>query len=89
MNNASSIINNMTIKMRTDGRYEGRITINDKRKSFYGKTKTEIKQKARDYVQNVNNGYKEPQRMKFCDYIEYWLKAYKWNKSYCTKSYNI
>ncbi len=80
MNNASSIINNMTIKMRTDGRYEGRITINDKRKSFYGKTKTEIKQKARDYVQNVNNGYKEPQRMKFCDYIEYWLKAYKWNK---------
>ena len=79
MNNASSIINNMTIKMRTDGRYEGRITINDKRKSFYGKTKTEIKQKARDYVQNVNNGYKEPQRMKFCDYIEYWLKAYKWN----------
>lgn len=80
MNNASSIINNMTIKMRTDGRYEGRITINDKRKSFYGKTKTEIKQKARDYVQNVNNGYREPQRMKFCDYIEYWLKAYKWNK---------
>ena len=80
MNNASSIINNMTIKMRTDGRYEGRITINDKRKSFYGKTKTEIKQKARDYVQNVNNGYKEPQRMKFCDYIEYWLTAYKWNK---------
>lgn len=70
----------MTIKKRTDGRYEGRITINDKRKSFYGKTKTEIKQKARDYIQDVNNGYKEPQRIKFNDYIEYWLKTYKWNK---------
>ncbi len=80
MNNASSIINNMTIKMRTDGRYEGRITINDKRKSFYGKTKTEIKQKARDYIQDVNNGYREPQRIRFSDYIEYWLKTYKWNK---------
>lgn len=66
--------------MRTDGRYEGRITINDKRKSFYGRTKSEIKQKARDYIQDVNNGYKEPQRIKFGDYIEYWMKTYKWNK---------
>ena len=59
MNNVSAIINNMTIKERADGRFEGRITVEGNRKSFYGKTKVEVKNKAKEYLQKVNNGYKD------------------------------
>ena len=53
LNNVSSIINNMKINFRKDNRYEGRITIHGKRKSFYGTTKTEVKQKAKEYIKKV------------------------------------
>ena len=46
MNNVSAMINQMTIKERSDGRFEGRLTVNGNRKSFYGKTKSEVKNKA-------------------------------------------
>lgn len=80
MNNISAIINEMNIKIRPDGRFEGRITVDGKRKSIYGKTKVEVKQKAKEYLQKVENGFKEPEKIRLNDYIEYWLKAYKWNK---------
>ena len=80
MNNISAIINEMKIKTRSDGRYEGRITVNGTRKSFYGNTKTVIKQKAKQYLLKVENGYREPEKIKLNDYIEYWLKIYKFNK---------
>lgn len=80
MNNISTIINEMNIKKRSDGRFEGRITVKEKRKSFYGKTKVEVKQKAKEYLQKVEQGYKEPEKIRLNDYIEYWLKTYKWNK---------
>ena len=51
MNNASATINQMTIKERSDGRFEGRLTVDGKRKSFYGKTKTEVK-KQEDKEEN-------------------------------------
>ena len=49
MNNVSAMINQMTIKERSDGRFEGRLTVNGNRKSFYGKTKSEVKNKAKEY----------------------------------------
>lgn len=70
----------MNIRQRKDNRYEGRITINDVRKCFYGKTKTEVKQKAKEYLLKIENGYKEPQSIILNDYIEYWLNNYKYNK---------
>lgn len=70
----------MSIKERSDGRYEGRITYNSKRKSFYGQTKSEVKNKAKEYLVKIENGYKEPQKIKLSDYIEYWLITYKLNK---------
>ena len=70
----------MTIKERADGRFEGRITVEGKRKSFYGKTKVEVKNKAKEYLQKVNNGYKDPKKIKFEDYALYWLQNYKLNK---------
>ena len=80
MNNVSTIINSMSIKIRSDGRYEGRITNDGHRKSFYGKTKTEVKNKAKEYLMKVENGFHEPKKILFSDYAEYWLKTYKWNK---------
>lgn len=80
MNSVMAIINNMPIKERSDKRFEGRITVNGNRKSFYGQTKTEAKNKAKEYLLKVENGYKEPQKITLNDYIEYWLKKYKWNK---------
>lgn len=50
MNNVSVIINNMSIRLRSDGRYEGRLTNDGVRKSFYGKTKSEVKNKAKEYL---------------------------------------
>lgn len=80
MNNISSLINGISFKQRSDKRYEGRITVNGKRKSFYGNTKAEVKNKAKAYLSRIENGYIEPQKIVFNDYIEYWLKKYKLNK---------
>ena len=52
MNNKS--INTMKIIMRSkEGRYEGRLTVNGKRKSFYGTTKAEVKQQGREYLEKI------------------------------------
>lgn len=80
MNGVMALISNMTIKERSDKRFEGRLTVNGIRKSFYGQTKTEVKNKAKEYLTKVENGYKEPQKITLNEYIEYWLKKYKWNK---------
>ena len=47
MNNVKAIIKGMTLYKRSDGRFEGRITVNGKRKSFYGTTKVEVKNKPK------------------------------------------
>lgn len=80
MNSVMALIANMTIKERSDKRYEGRLTVNGIRKSFYGQTRTEVKNKAKEYLMKVENGYKEPQKIILNEYMEYWLKKYKWNK---------
>ena len=70
----------MVIKARQDNRFEGRITVNGTRKSFYGTTKAEVKQKARKYLQKIENGYYEPQKVTLDEYIQYWMSIYKLNK---------
>ena len=80
MNIISSIVNNMTIRERKVGRLEGRISIQGKRIGFYGKTKTEVKNQAKDHLQKVENGYKEPKCIIFNEYMEYWLTTFKENK---------
>ena len=80
MSNVTAVINNMTIKLRSDKRYEARLTLDGKRKSFYGKTKAEVKNKTKEYLMRIENGYREPKKIKFSDYALYWLQTYKWNK---------
>ena len=77
MNNVSAIINKMNIKERADGRLEGRITVNGKRKSFYGMTKAEVKNSAKQYLIKVENGYIEPKNVTLSEYMAYWLETYK------------
>ena len=83
----------MSIKQRTvDNRFEGRITVNGIRKSFYGGTKAEVRRKAKEYLQKVENGYRDPQKIVLNDYIEYWLTTYKLNKiepSSYTRLYSV
>ena len=55
MNSISAIINGMSIREREDGRFEARITIDGKRKSFYGSTKTQLKQNVKNYLQKIEN----------------------------------
>lgn len=80
MSNVTAMINGMSIKTRKDGRYEGRVTVNGIRKSFYGSTKAEVKRNAKEYLTRVENGFKEAKKIVLNDYIEYWLMEYKWNK---------
>lgn len=80
LNNVTTMVNTMSIKERSDGRYEGRLTSYGNRKSFYGRTKAEVKKKAKEYLLKVENGYRDPKKIVLNDYIEYWLKTYKWNK---------
>lgn len=79
-NNISSVVNNMNINQRTDKRFEGRLTVNGTRKSFYGITKLEVKQKAKEYLLKIENGYREPKKITLNEYIQYWLTTYKLNK---------
>lgn len=62
---------------RKDDRFEAKITINGIRKSFYGNTKVEVKNKVKSYLQKINNGFKETKKIKLNDYVEYWLSNYK------------
>lgn len=80
INNVSAMVNAMTIKERGDGRFEGRITVNGIRKSFYGNNKSIVKNKAKDYLMRIENGFREPKKILFDDYANYWLKEFKWNK---------
>lgn len=75
--NIAATINNMNIMQRNDSRFEAKITINGIRKSFYGNTKIEVKNKVKSYLQKVNNGFKESKKIKLNDYVEYWLNNYK------------
>ena len=34
-------------------------------KSFYGKTKSEVKNKAKEFLKKVENGYKDPKKILF------------------------
>ena len=80
-NNYLSVINKMTIRQRKDGRYEGRITINGKRKGFYGSTKNEVKNKAKEYLLEViANDFVPSNNIKLNEYAIHWLEYYKKNK---------
>lgn len=81
MNNITAIIKGMTIDEWKKGGFRGRLSLdNGKRKAFYGKTVSEVKNKAKEYLKKIENGYSESEKILLNDFIEYWLIHYKKDK---------
>jgi len=67
-------------RLRSDGRWETQICIDNVRKSFYGKTETESKRKMREYRNKVATGYVQPNKILFSEYCYNWLLFKKFRK---------
>lgn len=73
-----------TIKHRADGRWEGQVTLGIDpgtgkpiRKSFYGKTQKEVRQKITQATAALDVGtYLEPQKITVRQWLETWLAEY-------------
>ncbi len=73
-----------TIKHRSDGRWEAQVTLGINpgtgkpiRKSFYGKTQKEVRQKMTQAVAALDEGtYFEPQKITVKQWLETWLAEY-------------
>lgn len=71
-----------TIRQRSDGLWEARFTYLDdlgvkKRKSVYGNTQKECRQKLTAATKAVDEGsYKEPQKVPLSQWLDTWLEEY-------------
>lgn len=72
-------VKDMTFYERDNGSYQSKVTIDGKRKTFYGKTKNEIRQKYQNFLRNIEHNEEKFNADKIIlnDYIEYWLLTYK------------
>lgn len=62
---------------RKDGRWEATAVIKGQRKSFYGRTKTEARQKRDEAKRLVaRDEYVQPDRQKVGEYLQYWLSTH-------------
>ncbi len=69
-----------TILLRKDGRWEGRYSLNYKRKSVYGKTQEEVRKKLNKILNDIDNGvYIEDCRITVGEWLNAWLYEYKKN----------
>ncbi len=58
--------------------FRANVTVNGKRKTFYGKTKNEIRQKYQEYLEDAENSIDVPMsNFSLNEYIEYWLVNFK------------
>lgn len=72
-------VKDMTFFQRSNGSYQSKVTINGKRKTFYGKTKNEIRLKYQEYIRDIESKEDDfkTDSITLNEYIEYWLKTYK------------
>ena len=70
MNGTALMIQEMNIRKRSDGRFEGRMTVNGVRKSFYGKTESEVKKSAKAYLNKVESGFRDPKKILFSELVD-------------------
>ena len=81
-----------SILQRADGRWEGRYSLgyNPKtgkpiRKSIYGKTKKEVRDKLVKILAEIADGkHYEPTKMLLSNWLDLWLKEYSCDKKYST-----
>ena len=67
------------MKKRSDGSYEAKITIDGKRKSFYGKTKAELNRKILEY-----QSFQKDSKEKFEMIAEQWKEEHEENSAHKT-----
>lgn len=72
-------VKDMSFYERDNGSYQSKVTINGKRKTFYGKTKNEVRQKYQQFLRQIENDENKlcADKVILNDYIEYWLLTYK------------
>ena len=72
-------VKDMNFFQRDNGSYQSKVTVNGKRKTFYGKTKNEIRLKYQDYLREIEleEDCLSTDKITLNEYIEYWLKTYK------------
>lgn len=86
-----------SIRQRPDGTWEARYTIGrdpgtgkQRRKSVYGKTQKEVRQKLAQAVAALDSGtYFEPSNMLLSRWVEIWLAEYMGDKKYGTVKHYI
>lgn len=82
--NSRAANNAGSIRQRPDGRWEARVTVGINpgtgkpiRKSFYGATQKEVRQKMQKTLVDVDSGvYSEPSKMSVKAWLETWLAEY-------------
>lgn len=69
-----------SIRQRSDGSFEGRITINGKRKSFYSNKQGDVIKAMRSAKKAADDGlYFEPSRITLAKWLDSWLNEYVLN----------
>ena len=70
-------VKDMTFFQRDNGSYQSKVTINGKRKTFYGKTKNEVRLKYQNYLREIEleECNLSTDKITLNEYIEYWLKT--------------
>ena len=74
-----------TIRLRSDGRWEMSVMIGfqdngkPKRKSIYGKSQKEVREKHQDFIEKQNRGVSIDKRLKMDTWVDKWYEDYKGN----------
>lgn len=63
-----------SIRQRSDGRYEGRVTLNGLSKNVYGKNETECKRKLKSIIREFEDGLINPKTVSLYDYSLNYIK---------------
>lgn len=66
-----------SVRQRSDGRFEGRVTFNGLTKYAYGKTETECKRKLKGIIREYDDGLINPRTATFYDYCKQYIKQKK------------
>ena len=67
-----------SIRRRTDGTWESRLTVNGKRRSVYGKTQAEVRRKLEGLKSARDNGIDlDAARMTVSEWLDIWMRDYR------------
>jgi len=62
------------VRERSDGKWEARLTVNGRSKSFYGSSEREVKKKLKEFKSKLAGGIIQHKSMTFIEFAELWLE---------------